>query len=211
MRPTLSRREVLEKCAAAGLLIVAPPLTAARLAPFLANGDQALKRPTPPNEMGPFYKRGAPRTTRLARAGDPGLPLGVTGKVYDVRGELVAGAVLEVWHTSHAGHYDNEGYRYRAEMNAGPKGEYAFESVMPGHYPGRVAQHVHFKVSAPGHRTLITQLYFATDPAFEGDPDRNYGKDPIVQSRELIRPVTIGGDPAAPRAAVSFELVLERA
>ena len=82
---------------------------------------------------------------------------------------------------------------------------------MPGHYPGRLAQHVHFKISEPGHKPLVTQLYFATDPAFEGNPDKNYVKDPIVRSRELIRPVTIAGDPGAPRAIVTFEIVLERA
>ncbi len=82
---------------------------------------------------------------------------------------------------------------------------------MPGHYPTRVAQHIHYKVSAPEHQALITQLYFATDPVFEGDPDKNFVKDPILKSRELIRPVSVFADPESIRAAVSFEIVLERA
>ena len=81
---------------------------------------------------------------------------------------------------------------------------------MPGHYPDRVCQHIHYLATAPGHKTLVTQLYFATDPVFEGDPDKNFSKDPLVQSRELVRPVTIGGDPKAMYAAVAFELCLER-
>ena len=74
-----------------------------------------------------------------------------------------------------------------------------------------MCQHIHYKVTAPGHKALITQLYFATDPALEGDPDRNYRKDPVLRSRELIRPVTIFADPQSIRAAVQFEIVLEPA
>jgi catechol 1,2-dioxygenase len=81
---------------------------------------------------------------------------------------------------------------------------------MPGHYPARVCQHIHYVVTAPGHRPLTTQLYFATDPAFEGDPTRNYQRDPLILSPEIIRPVTLTGDPREIVAAVSFEVVLER-
>lgn len=85
-----------------------------------------------------------------------------------------------------------------------------FDTIMPGHYPDRVCQHVHYLVTAPGHKPLITQLDFATDPVFEGDPDKNFSKDPLIESRELVRPITIAGDPKAMYAAVSFELCLER-
>ena len=81
---------------------------------------------------------------------------------------------------------------------------------MPGHYPARVCQHIHYVITADGHKPLITQLYFATDPVFEGDPDKNYAKDPLVLSRELVRPVTLTGDPKTIQAAVTFDVVLER-
>ena len=110
----------------------------------------------------------------------------------------------------HADTYDLDGYRYRASLSADLAGQYSFDSVMPGHYPARVCQHIHYVVTAPGHKPLITQLYFATDPVFEGDPDRNYSRDPLVMSRELVRPVTLSGDPKAIQANVTFELVLER-
>lgn len=206
----LSRRDLLEKCAAAGLLLVAPPLRVAGLASYFEEGALAPRKATPSNELGPFYKKRAPRTGKLAPDAAPGLPMAVSGQVWDTRGTIVTGALLEIWHASHAGIYDNQGYAYRGQLATGEGGTYAFESVLPGHYPDRVAQHVHFRVSAPGHETLVTQLYFATDPAFEGDPDKNYRKDPILQSRELIRPVEIAGDPGAPRALVTFELVLAR-
>jgi len=81
---------------------------------------------------------------------------------------------------------------------------------MPGHYPDRVCQHIHYLISAPGYKPLTTQLYFATDPVFEGDPDKNYTRDPVIQSRDLVRPVTLKGDPKDIHAAVLFPIVLER-
>nr|MBA3298321.1 hypothetical protein [Acidobacteriota bacterium] len=56
-----------------------------------------------------------------------------------------------------------------------------------------------------------TQLYFATDEVFDGNPDRNYSKDPLITSRTLVRPVTLTGQPGNPNASVEFELVLEKA
>ena len=81
---------------------------------------------------------------------------------------------------------------------------------MPGHYPQRVCQHIHYLASAEGHKPLTTQLYFATDPVFEGDPDKNFRRDPLIGSRDLVRPVSIGGDPKSILASVAFEIVLER-
>lgn len=207
----LSRRDLLERCAAAGLLILAPPLKAFEVAPYFEEGALAPKKPTPSNVLGPFYKKNVLRSTHLAPGSAPGLPLAVSGQVFDTRGAILTGALIEVWHASHAGIYDNQGSLYRGQLSAAEKGAYSFDSILPGHYPDRVAQHVHFRVSAPRHKPLVTQLYFATDPAFEGNPDKNFSKDPLVQSRELVRPVTIGGDPGSPRAMVTFELVLETA
>jgi protocatechuate 3,4-dioxygenase beta subunit len=147
---------------------------------------------------------------QLCGKGDPGLPLAVRGTVFDTRGDVLAGAKVEIWQADHHGLYDLDGYRYRATLFADRSGLYGFASVMPGHYPARTCQHIHYLISAPGHKPLITQLYFATDPVFEGNPDRNFTRDPLVLSRELVRPVVISGDPKAVQAAVSFDVVLER-
>jgi protocatechuate 3,4-dioxygenase beta subunit len=203
-----TRRELLERCAAFGALtlISSIPLTALAYA-----WDEAEKKhtPTPFCELGPFYKRQAPSTSMLRSPGDSGMPLALAGAVYNTRGESVPNAKLEIWQTDNDGHYDIEGYRYRTLLEPGAKGSYAIESVMPGHYPTRVCQHVHYLVTAPGHKPLITQLYFATDPVFDGDPDKNFKRDPLITSRELIRPVIIKGDPKQIMAAVNFDLVME--
>ncbi len=206
-RTRLSRRDLLERCAVFGALV----LPVSDIESVSAFWDQAdVRKPTPPNALGPFYKKQAPATRMLRTKGDAGMPLAVSGRVIDTRGEAVPDATVEIWHSDHAGHYDLAGYRFRAKLPTEKGGQYQYDTIMPGHYPDRVCQHVHYLVTAPGHKPLVTQLYFATDPVFEGDPDKNFSKDPLVQSRELVRPVTIGGDPKAMFAAVSFELCLER-
>src|SRR5260370_4524264 len=203
----LSRCELLGKGLAVGVVSLARGLTPAAIA---AEWDEpAPRRPTPETVLGPFYKKGAPETHALGTPGEPGMPLAVSGRVLSTRGEALREAVVEVWQTDQRGRYDLEGYRYRARLRSGADGEYAFESVMPGHYPDRVCQHVHYLVTAPGHRPLVTQLYFATDPVFDGDPDRNFARDPLITSRDLVRPVLLAGDPDDVRALVTFELVLD--
>ena len=203
----LTRRDLLEKGIALGVITVAAGLTPTAVVEAWEEHARPL---TPPNVLGPFYKKNAPDIRTMRVAGDPGMPLAVSGGVFDGRGEALPEAVVEVWHTDHRGLYDLDGYRYRTRLHPGGDGAYAFDSIVPGHYPDRVCQHVHYLVTAPGHRPLVTQLYFATDPVFEGNPDKNFGRDPLIQSRELVRPVVLAGDPGEVRALVRFDLVLDR-
>lgn len=207
--PELTRRDAILKCAALGMLTAAAPMPlSAAVESFLGAEDHNL---TPPTVLGPFYKRNAPATGALLPAAEPGLPLVVKGNVWDDYGNSLQNATVEVWHADHFGHYDLEGFRCRGKLPLSAKAEYQFSSVMPGHYPDRVAQHIHYLVTAPGHKPLVTQLYFATDPVFLGDPAKNFQKDPLVTSVELVRPVVLTGDPKVMQASVTFELVLERA
>ncbi len=207
----LSRRDSLLQCAAAGALRLAPWLGLTEAASALQAQEQnAARKPTQWNEIGPFYKRLAPNHAQLRNANDPGLPLTVRGAVFGTRGEALPGAKIEIWQADHVGIYDLDGYRFRAALLVDRAGKYSFDSVMPGHYPARVCQHIHYLVTAPGHKALVTQLYFATDPVFEGNPDQNYSRDPLVMSRELVRPVTLTGDPKAIQANVAFDVVLEQ-
>ncbi|HLW78872.1 MAG TPA: hypothetical protein VKU44_04650 [Terriglobia bacterium] len=206
----VSRRETLERCAALGLLVAGPGLTASSVAAAWEQAEKNALKPTPRNALGPYYKKDAPFTAHLRGPQDAGLPLAVTGRIFDTRGEQLQDAVLEVWQTNHSGQYDLTGYKYRAQMRPA-HGAYALDTVMPGHYPDRVCQHVHYLITAPGHKILVTQLYFSTDPVLDGDPDKNYVKDPLLKSRELVRPVTLQSDGDAVSARVVFDLCLERA
>src|SRR5437588_325744 len=77
--------------------------------------------------------------------------------------------------------------------------------------PGAVCHRVHYLVRAVGQNPLVTQVCFGTDKVFEGDPDRNFTRDPLITGRALVRPVTMSGAPQAVAANVTFDLVLETA
>jgi len=206
-RPQFTRRAILRNCL--GSVAMLSSSLAVGIAEAFAQREPQHRRPTPPNEIGPFYKKGAPKNTMLRAPGDPGMPLTVRGQVFNTRGDALSSAVIEVWQADHLGHYDFDRYRYRAQLPVDSAGAYQFDSVIPGHDPDRVCQHIHYVVLAPGHKPLVTQLYFATDPVFEGDPDHNFGRDPLIHSRELVRPVVLAGDPHEIQAVVRFDLVLE--
>ena len=208
----LTRRAILRKCLALGSLTVASCFSAEAMFAAFQERENQPRKPTPPNSLGPYYKRLAPATEALRAPGDPGLPLSLSGQVLDTRGDVLPDAMIEIWQADHFGYYDIDGYRYRGKLSVDSSGQYKVETVMPGHYPdrSRVCQHVHYLVNAPGHKTLVTELYFATDPAFDGDPQKNFNRDPVIHTPELIRPVLLTGEPEAIHAAVRFELCLER-
>ena len=207
-----TRREVLQKCVALGSLVIASSFSHESMLAAFQEREKRLHKSTPPNPLGPFYKRLTPVNNILREPGDPGLPLTLSGQIVDTRGDVVPNATLEVWQTNYQGLYDLDGYRSRGKQKVDKSGAYSFESVIPGHYPdkSRICQHVHYLVMAPGHKPLVTQLYFASDPAFDGDPQKNYARDPLLQTPELIRPVILTGEPNELHAKVRFELYMER-
>jgi protocatechuate 3,4-dioxygenase beta subunit len=185
-------------------------LTASLAAVPLLGADA---KPTPAEVLGPFYRKGAPDQKLLRAKGDAGFPLQVSGRVTDTKGRLVESAKVSLWHADHHGVYDVDGYKYRTTIAPDSKGVYAVDTVMPGHYEDRPAQHIHYLITAPGHKPLVTQVYFATDPFFDGDPARNWNKRKIVHNRELILPVRLceGQGNDAAHASISFDIVLEQA
>jgi protocatechuate 3,4-dioxygenase beta subunit len=106
--------------------------------------------PTAPDMLGPFYKPDAPERSVTGQG------LVVRGTVRSAKGcTPVPGARLEWWSADARGEYRDE---LRATQRSGPDGAFSYETVAPGRYPGR-PPHVHVKISAPGHRTLVTQVY----------------------------------------------------
>jgi hydroxyquinol 1,2-dioxygenase len=113
----------------------------------------------------------------------------------------VAGATIEVWEADEDGFYDvqySDGRTAgRARMTADPEGRYGFWSVKPAPYPipgdGPVGEmltaagrspmrpaHIHFMVSAPAHRTLVTHVFLAGGDHL--DDDAVFGvKESLIQ------------------------------
>lgn len=210
MKSPLSRRQMLENCIVRGSLLAgATALSQSQLLAFWQQGEATAHKPTSTEVLGPFFRKGAPNNTNLRVAGEPGFPLRVSGKVVNTRGQKVHGVRIDMWQADHKGLYDVQGYRYRTKLAVETASEYAIETILPGHYDDRPAQHLHYMITAPGHKTLITQAYFATDPFFDGDPAKNYKKRGIVSNPELVRPVSLFEGPGPSRATIEFDICLE--
>jgi protocatechuate 3,4-dioxygenase beta subunit len=122
-------------------------LTAVATAPA---GGQGSCSPTRPDMLGPFYKPDAPVRSRT------GDGLVVTGIVRSAATcAPLPGARIEWWSADTGGEYRDS---LRATQTTGADGRYRYETVFPGLYPGR-PPHLHVRLSAPGHRVLVTQVY----------------------------------------------------
>ena len=208
-KPT--RRQLIENCISKGLLVAgASTMSQTQLLSFWEQGEAQANKPTSTEVLGPFFRKGAPNNTTMRVSGEPGFPLRVSGKVSNTRGQKVQGVRIDMWQADHVGLYDVQGYRYRAKLEVESASEYTVETILPGHYDDRPAQHIHYMIGAPGHKTLITQAYFATDPFFDGDPDKNFKKRNIVTNRELVRPVALYEGPGQSRATIQFDICLEK-
>jgi protocatechuate 3,4-dioxygenase beta subunit len=207
-----SRRDFFHLCLGGGLLAASYPLARvlSQVRSPRPSQQQQAHRPTPDNTLGPYYRTGAPRTERLEVPGGSSTPLLVAGLIINTDGAALPNSKLEVFHADQFGDYDMAGFRCRGEIPVGADGRYRYETVMPGQYGGR-AQHIHYVITAPGHRQLVTQLYFETDPKFDGNPDKNYTRDGLVQHRELIRPVEAARHNNAAYSSVTFDICLEKA
>lgn len=150
--------------------------------------------PTQANNLGPFYRAGAPRLAdgaSLLQSPTPGARLDFTGFVRDRTGEPVPGAEVDVWHSSPVGLYENQDAT-QAEMNLRGRfvtlddGSFSFTSVKPAGYPVPIdgpngallrAQkrhnfrpaHLHFLIYKPGYKTIASQVYDPEDPHLETD------------------------------------------
>ncbi len=101
----------------------------------------------------------------LAPPGEPGQIIAIQGVIRGADCAPIPYATVEVWQADAAGAYHDT--KLRAALDADGVGAYGFRSVMPGAYlqaTGYRPAHLHYRVSAPGFATLVTQIYFAGDP-----------------------------------------------
>jgi hydroxyquinol 1,2-dioxygenase len=171
-------------------ILLSDTLGVSMLVDFLNYGRHA--RATESTVTGPFYVQGAPEVplgASIAKPGTPGRPALVSGSVKDAQGKPLGGALLEVWQAGDDGFYDvqqSAGTNLRAKLRAGADGKFWFRSVVPLSYPvptdgpvGRMLKatgrhpmrpgHLHFMISAPGHRKLVTHLFTSGDEYLDSD------------------------------------------
>ena len=201
-----------------------------------AEAKAGLSGGTPRTIEGPLYVAGAPASTGFARLDDGSESeqaevLYMQGTVYDGQGQPLRGATVEVWHANLMGNYSffdqsQSAFNLRRTIITDENGRYQLRSTMPMGYGcppegttqqlltllgrhGRRPAHVHFFVSADGHRKLTTQINI--------DGDEYLWDDFAFASREgLVPKVTRVTDPeevskkglASPFASIDFDFRL---
>ncbi|WKC38248.1 catechol 1,2-dioxygenase [Ectopseudomonas chengduensis] len=154
------------------------------------DAEAGLSGGTPRTIEGPLYVAGAPLAEGQVRM-DDGTEDGVAtvmfleGVVRDTQGKPVADAVVDLWHANTKGNYSyfdksQSDYNLRRRIVTDAEGRYRARSIVPSGYGcdpqgptqecldllGRHGQrpaHIHFFISAPGHRHLTTQINLAGD------------------------------------------------
>ncbi|MFM9995760.1 MAG: twin-arginine translocation signal domain-containing protein [Phycisphaerales bacterium] len=158
------------------------------------------------NALGPFYARGAPFRGKVSPPRAAGIVLVVAGRVwgFDTRAPL-PGAIIDLWHCDIHGNYANDAgdYRYRARIITSETGAYEYETIRPVVYDNHGdlrSPHIHYRVTSPGYRTLVTQLFF------EGDPKHT---DDHLFDPTLMVGVERRGGPGEEYEAATFDVVLQ--
>jgi hydroxyquinol 1,2-dioxygenase len=158
----------------------------------IAINNEAYADATEATVFGPFFAEDAPR---IELGGDiagaaTGQPCWVDGTVRDTDGNTVPGARIEVWEADDDGfydvQYDDDRTGGRAHLFSDDDGRYRFWAITPTPYPipddgpvGRMlaatgrspmrASHLHFMVTAPGLRTLVTHIFVRGDELLSSD------------------------------------------
>src|SRR5712675_2475928 len=160
--------------------------------------------------LGPFYaghQRELAQGDSILLREEEGEPLVMSGHVTDPDGWPVTDALIEVWQTAPNQLYDVQDKdqpqgHLRASFRTDTAGAYRFQTILPVSYPipddGPAGQllaamgrhpfrpaHTHFMISAPGHRTLVTHLFFDGDEYLESDAV--FGVKPSLVVRPVLR------------------------
>jgi catechol 1,2-dioxygenase len=177
--------------------------------------------------LGPFHMVASPRralgdTIDLVGTGPQCV---LAGRVLSADGTPLPGAELDVWQANDQGFYDVQQPDVQPPGNgrglftAGQDGAYWFRTIVPAHYPiptdgpvGTLLEatkrhpyrpaHVHFIVTAPGHRPLTTHIFVAGSPYIESDAV-------FAVKKSLITEFKPADDPNEP-ARANFDIVLQR-
>jgi len=194
------------------------------------------RHPTQANNLGPFFRAGAPKCedgSSLLRSSTPGPKLTFKGWVKDLQGMPVAGAEVDVWHSSTVGLYENQDPT-QAEMNLRGKfttladGSFSFTTVKPAGYPvpthGPAGEllaaqkrhnmrpaHLHFLIYKPGFKTIASQVYDPRDPHLDTDSQfgvtqaliGNYEQQPDQSYRLEFTFVIEPGEARLPKPPIS--------
>ncbi|HEX2553044.1 MAG TPA: dioxygenase [Microvirga sp.] len=188
----------------------------------------AVEEATHTSLLGPFFRESTPEFAageQIAK-NDPSQEIVLWGKVTNVQGEPVPDAQVTVWQTASDGRYDMQtdpdSVDCRGIFRTDGEGRYLLRTVRPlGYYiplDGPVGElvlaqgrhgmrpaHIHFLISAPGYRELVTALYLEGDAHLEDDVVFGASAD-LVAREEPSDP----GCPLKGLPSVRFDFSLSR-
>lgn len=144
--------------------------------------------------LGPFWRSHSPMCApgeSICRDSRGGEPLAVSGRVKDLAGKPVAGAIVDVWQASPVGLYENQDenqpdHNLRGRFETNSEGKFHFRTVRPKGYPipvdgpcGELVRaqdrypyrpaHLHFMLTKEGFKTLVTQVFPDDDATIGSD------------------------------------------
>lgn len=151
--------------------------------------------PTATAILGPFWRKDAPKYNMgdsIVKGPETGNHTVVSGKVVDFdTGKPIENAELDVWQSATNGLYENQDpdqpdMNLRGRFFTGADGKYHFYCLRPTKYPipyegpaGEVLQlldrhpwrpaHIHFIISAPGYKSIVTQIFDQNDEHIHND------------------------------------------
>ena len=147
-------------------------------------GTKQISDLTPQQIEGPFYPINFPidddnDLTWIADKKNQALgeKIIIMGKVLTREYQPITSAKVEIWQACSSGRYNHEydpnnapidpNFQGWGRTNTSRDGSYVFKTVKPGGYPvtksWRRPPHIHFKVTLPTQKELITQLYFSDE------------------------------------------------
>ncbi|KAJ9637186.1 hypothetical protein H2201_001586 [Coniosporium apollinis] len=155
----------------------------------------ASDAPTASAILGPFWRKDAPERAMgdtIVSGIENGDNTWMHGQVTDyLTGKPIEGAVLDIWHTAPNGLYeqqdpDQPDMNLRGRFTTGKDGKYELYCLRPTSYPipfdgpaGKILQlldrhpyrpaHIHFIVTAPGYKPIVTQIFDRRDKYITDD------------------------------------------
>jgi len=175
------------------VVLMSGSLGVSSLVCLLNNGNKGQTETTA-NLLGPFWRLNSPRTENggsIVRSPTPGPAIFVNCTLKDTAGKPIAGAEVDVWHSSPEGFYEQQDPKQapmnlRGKFTTDAEGHFGFRSVKPAGYPipieGPVGDlvragkrhhfrpaHLHFLILKDGFKTLISQIYSPDDDRLETD------------------------------------------
>jgi catechol 1,2-dioxygenase len=175
------------------VVLMAGSLGFSALVCLLNNGNNGQTETTA-NLLGPFWRMNSPPTENggsIVRSPTPGPELFVNASVKDQNGNPIAGALVDIWHSSPEGFYEQQDPKQadmnlRGQFTTDQNGHFGFRTVRPAGYPipieGPVGDllraakrhnfrpaHLHFLIFKEGFKTLISQIYDPSDEKLETD------------------------------------------